>query len=83
MIRIAVLLAAFVSLFCFPWPLTVFLTLSIAYDEPLVPLAVGMCADALYFAAVPGSYWTMTVCGALATIISYWVRKRVHTSIIR
>jgi hypothetical protein len=43
-------IAAFVSAVLFPWPLTALLSVGAAYFEPLVPLAVGIFADTLYYA---------------------------------
>ena len=49
-------LIACLSVVLFPWPLTAFLSLSISLFEPLVPLAVGLLADTLYYAPVDGAW---------------------------
>lgn len=75
-------LLAFVSTVLFPWPLTVLLTLGIAVFEPLVPLAIGIFADTLYYSPQAGVLPWFTICGALVTILAFFVRSRLKTSII-
>lgn len=72
----------FLSAVVFPWPLTVCLALGIAVFEPLVPFAAGLFVDTLYY--VPhGSLPYFTFGGVLVTIIAFFVRSQLKTSIIQ
>lgn len=76
-------LLTFISIVLFPWPMAVLLALITSFVEPLVPLAAGIFADTLY---APPSLETLpffTLCGAVATIIAFFVRSRLRTSIIK
>lgn len=65
----------FASAVFFPWPLTALLALGATYYEPLVPLAVGIFADTLYFA--PGSGFPVwSALGLVATVAAYFFRSR-------
>ncbi len=75
-------LLAFVSTVLFPWPFTALLTLGLSLVEPLVPLAVGLFADTLYFTAQAGSLPRFTIYGAVVTALAFLVRSRLKTSII-
>lgn len=72
----------FVSTLLFPWPLTALLALGTALLEPLVPLALGLFADTLYYAPQAGAVPLFTLWGALATGIAFFVRDRLKASII-
>ncbi len=74
------ILLTFLSAIYFPWPLTALLALACAVSEPLVPLAVGMFVDTLYYTTgVPH----FVPYGALATIVALFVRSRLRTGIIK
>lgn len=75
-------LLAFISTILFPWPLTVLLTLGVSVYEPLVPLAIGIFADTLYYTPQAGVLPLFTIYGALLTIVAFFVRSRLKTSII-
>jgi hypothetical protein len=75
-------LLAFVSAVLSPWPLTALLTLGIAIFEPLVPLAIGLFVDTLYYAPQAGAFPLSTLYGALVTVLAFLVRSRLKTSII-
>jgi hypothetical protein len=75
-------LLSFISAILFPWPLTILVTLGIALFEPLVPLAIGIFADTLYYTPQAGTLPLFTMYGALVTIVAFLVRSRLKTSII-
>lgn len=67
--------ASFICAIFFPWPLTVVVALAATYYEPLVPLAVGIFADALYF--VPGTGVPLaSLLGLAGTAAAYLLRSR-------
>lgn len=82
MIRGLLTLSALISTVLFPWPLTALLGIVAAIFEPLVPLAVGIFADTLYWSPQLGTIPLLTLCGALATILAFFVRSRLETRII-
>lgn len=73
---------AFVSTVLLPWPLTVFLALVTAFFEPLVPLAVGLFADTLYFVPQAGGIPIFTIYGVVIATIAFFVRSRLSEGII-
>jgi hypothetical protein len=75
-------LFTFVSVIFFPWPFTALLALVSSLIEPLVPLAVGMFADTLYYTPSVGLPF-FTLAGAVATTIALLVRSRLRASTIR
>lgn len=85
MMRAVFTFAALVSVIFFPWPFTVILALAVSYAEPLVPLAVGIFADTLYYAPPAGAFPFpfFTLCGAVVTIIAFLVRSRLRASPVR
>jgi hypothetical protein len=74
---------AFVSAVLFPWPLTGLLSFAIAPFEPLVPLALGLVLDALYFAPEAKVLPLFTLCGGVITIVAYLVRKRLRLTALQ
>lgn len=83
MIRGTLTVLAFVSTVFFPWPLTAFLAVAGAVFEPLVPLAMGLFVDALYYAPLSGALPVFTFYGALATALAFIVRSRLSAGIIK
>jgi len=77
MMRAAGTLLTFISTIVFPWPLTAALALGMALYEPLVPLAVGLFADTLYYTPQGGAWPFYTVLGALTTVGAFFVRSRL------
>lgn len=73
----------FVSAVLFPWPLTALLALGTSFFEPLVPLAVGLFADTLYYIPYSGVWPTATLSGLVLSVIAAFVRHQLRTSIIR
>lgn len=73
---------AIISTVFLPWSLTAIVTLVAAFFEPLVPLAIGLFADTLYFVPQSGSFPLFTLYGAIVTAISFLVRSQLSDSII-
>ncbi len=82
MMRGMLTISGFISTILFPWPLTVLLVLGVSLLEPLVPIAVGLFADTLYYAPQSGALPVFTFYGILATIVALFVRSRLKASII-
>jgi hypothetical protein len=82
MMRGVFTLLAFASTILFPWLCTVLLTLGLAVFEPLLPLAIGLFADTLYYAPQAGLP-LFTLYGLLATVLVFLVRTRLKTGPIR
>ena len=76
-------LLTFVSVIVFPWPFTVLLALACSFTEPLVPLAVGLFADTLYYTPQAHSLPIFAFCGAVVTVVAFFVRSRLRASSIR
>ncbi len=74
--------AALLSPLFFPWPFVALVALGMALFEPLVPLATGLCIDALYY--VPQTGWLPigTIAGGAATMVAFLVRSRLKTDSI-
>ena len=83
MMRGVLTVLAFVSVVAFPWPLSVLLALLAAGFEPLVPLAVGLFADTLYYAPSAEAIPVFTLGGAVVTILALLVRSQLRTGIIK
>ncbi len=83
MIRAILTYFTFISAVLFPWPFTAILALIASFTEPLVPLAVGIFADTLYYA--PHSYVLpfFTLYGAVFTSVAFFVRSRLRPSPVR
>lgn len=73
---------SFISVVFFPWQLTVILALVTAFYEPLMPFAIGIIADTLYYAPHTHTLPLATIFGALLTLGMYLVRSRLSTGII-
>jgi hypothetical protein len=76
-------LLTFLSALFFPWPLTACLALGMALFEPLLPLAVGLFADTLYYFPHGGGLPFFTCAGALVTVGAFFVRSRLKTNPVR
>lgn len=75
MIRSILTISTFLSALFFPWPLTVLLGAAAGMYEPLVPLAVGLFIDVLFY--TPGAGWPLaTLFGLVATLGMYALRAR-------
>jgi hypothetical protein len=69
---------SFVSAVLFPWPITGLVALATAYFEPLVPLAVGLFADTLYYTPQASSAPWFSVFGLVVTIGAVVLRSRIR-----
>lgn len=82
MMRGTLIVLTFISLVFFPWQLTAMLALLSSFFMPFMPLAVGMVADALYYAPQAHTLPFATIIGAAATGIAFFVRDRLRASMI-
>ena len=82
MMRGVIAIFALVSAFVFPWAFTAGIALVAALWIPLLPLAVGLLLDILYYA--PHAHWFPlgTVLGAVVTLLAHIVRTRLKAGII-
>lgn len=82
MLRVLIPLASFVSLFVFPWPVSLFGIFATSLIVPPLGLALGIVADFLYF--VPGAtvvpYFSLF--GLLSFVMALLVHRFVKTRII-
>lgn len=83
MIRSPLTLFIFIFVVFFPWPLAAALAFVFSFSLPLLPLAVGLFADTLYYTPQVGILPLFTLYGAVVTGIALIVRNRLQTSIIR
>lgn len=83
MIRAALVVLALLSPLLFPWPLVALLTLIAASVSSLIPLAVGIFVDALYYSRGAASFPWATVSGLAVTLAAFGVRRFLETSIMR
>lgn len=81
--RLVFTILSLVSVILFPWPFTVILAFSTSLMEPLVPLAVGIFADTIYYNQHANILPLFTIYGAAMTAIAFFVRSRLRTGIIK
>lgn len=79
-LRVVLAVAAVLSVFLFPWPLTILLTLIAGFFWPPIALAVGILYELFY---APGTTlpWALII-GVIGTIILLFVQEFVKTRII-
>lgn len=82
MTRGALTLFAFISAIYFPWVFTVLFALALSLAEPLIPLAIGIFLDTLYYAPSVETLPFFTLGGAVATAVMLFVHSRLRTGII-
>lgn len=73
----------FVSVILFPWQLTAILVIGSSFFVPLVPLAVGIFADTLYYTPKVAVLPWVTILGAVVTLAALLVRNRIQASTIQ
>ncbi len=83
MMRGALSISAFVSVLFFPWPFAAILAIASAWYEPLMPLAVGVFADAVYYTIHAARLPWFTVFGAVVSAVVIFVRTRLKTGSMR
>lgn len=82
MMRRALVFGTFLSALFFPWPLTACLAAGVSLFEPLVPLAVGLFVDTLYYVPHGMALPLFTLWGGLGTGVAFFVHSRLKTSSI-
>lgn len=82
MIRAILTIVTFISVIFFPWPLTAALALLSSPLSPLLPLAIGLFADTLYYIPQSGAWPLLTLYGAIVTCVAIIVRRKLRTGII-
>lgn len=80
MMRAVLVVGCMLSLYWLPWFLTAMLVLGSALFVPLLPLGIGMLADATY--AAPHTVPLYTLLGLLTSGGVFFVRSQLRTSII-
>ncbi|MBI4065772.1 hypothetical protein HY412_01080 [Candidatus Kaiserbacteria bacterium] len=83
MIRKILVIIAFISTIFFPWQITGALAITASFFEPLIPLAIGLFADTLFYEVNVAIIPLFTLYGAIVSAIAFFVRGRINTSIIR
>lgn len=74
---------AFVSAILFPWQITAIFVVALSFFVPLLPLAVGIFADTLYYTSRASVLPWFTLLGTALTIITIFVRSRLQASTIQ
>lgn len=82
MIRGILTFSTFASILFFPWLLSVTLATLTAFFEPLVPLAAGLFADAVYYVPGAAHFPYAAIGGGAITLLAFFVRHRLVTGII-
>lgn len=80
--RIALPVVALLALFFVPAPLSVVLIAASAFVLPFSALALGVCADVLYFSPHPGALPLWSMGGLVATLLALLVHRFVKTRIM-
>lgn len=80
---ISLTILSLISVVLFPWIYTLVLVCVTAAFEPLVPLAVGILADTLYYTSHAAAWPLYTLLGLVTSILAYFVRSGLRSSIIR
>lgn len=76
-------LAVVGSVFIFPWSFAAVLAVLGAFFEPMLPLAMGLVYDALYYSRYYYPLPLYTLAGALVSGIAHVVRVRVRPGMMR
>ena len=75
-------IVTFVSVLLFPWPVAAVLAFVSALHLPLLPLAIGIFFDTLYYTKATGFLPLGSMCGVLVSTIALFVRSRLNPGII-
>jgi Na+/H+ antiporter NhaA len=86
--RGVVILLSFISLFVFPYPLTLLLSFVASLCVPWIALLLGLLADALYYTPLPAgesglSFPYATLIGMCLTLLALFVRRFVRERIMQ
>lgn len=82
MIRVALVIGAFLSPFLFPYPFTLFLSFLASMTMPWVALLVGLLVDALFFTPQGGGIPLATILGGVASLGAIIVRRFIKARIM-
>ena len=80
--RYVLALAAFASLFFFPYPATVILALLASLYFPPIALFVGIFTDLLYYTPGASSWPIASLIGLLSSVIAFFVRRFMKARIM-
>lgn len=75
-------LLALLSIFLFPWPLTIAVVLFASFFMPPVSLIAGILSDTLYLAPHAAAFPYATILGIIGFLIALGVHQFVKTRII-
>jgi hypothetical protein len=81
-LRFILISSAFLSVFFFPYPFTLFLSFIASVFVPWVAFIIGITQDALFMVPHEGRIPTATLLGAVASITALVVRRFVKARII-
>ena len=81
MLKYLLVALAFCSLVFFPYHVTLLLLFAAALAVPFAGIALGVTADALYFAHGLQRVPTLSILGLVATIAAIFLRRFVRTHI--
>jgi hypothetical protein len=82
MMRGIVSICSLISVVLFPWQIAALIALGAAFVEPLVPFAMGLLIDTLYFMPQGVKLPLFTLGGALVSLVASVVHSRLRTSTI-
>jgi hypothetical protein len=82
MMRGILVFMSFISTIFSPWIITAILVFAVSLLDPLVPLAIGLFADTLYYTSSAETIPLLTLYGAIVSLIASFVRNRLSASII-
>jgi hypothetical protein len=74
--------ASMASVVLFPWPVAAVLAIVFSVQVPLLPVAVGLFTDVVYWHSFAGLIPLGTVAGCVCTIAAFLVRMRLNAGII-
>jgi hypothetical protein len=69
----------FLSVIVFPWPFWVVIAVLLSAVDPLLPLALGLFADTLYYVPEGSFFPLFTLCGGAVSAVAFFVRSRLVT----
>ena len=80
--RVALISLAFISTILFPWQCTVLLVGISSFFIPLLPIAIGIFADTLYYTSKVSLVPLYTICGVIISGAMFLVRQRLQAGTI-
>ena len=79
MTRAAATIITLLSAIFLPWQITIACAIGAAFIEPLVPVAVGILLDLLYYLPQTGLLPRFSLVGVVVSLIASLVHSRVRT----